>query len=260
MGEKSILGYRFDAGPSVFTMPHLIDELFELCGKNPRDYFNYELLDPDVRLMLQVREDNAAAFTELSALRHDSRRARRCVARRFDATHHAPREVLRKRAAQHLFLGRLREQRSVFLAEHLGAVGVHGGEWPRDGHPFHPCRRSGGIGHSCSMRRWATIRRIAATNAAVGAVASPSMLALRASARFASHTVALDYDIPTFSSTVSILVTDLTGRTVHSEQHASVLPGSFSRNLELGAISAGTYFVTLRACGVSQTVRVQIVD
>ncbi len=46
MGEKTILGYRFDTGPSVFTMPHLIDELFELCGKNPRDYFNYRKLDP----------------------------------------------------------------------------------------------------------------------------------------------------------------------------------------------------------------------
>jgi phytoene desaturase len=46
MGEKSILGYRFDTGPSIFTMPHLIDELFELCGKNPRDYINYQKLDP----------------------------------------------------------------------------------------------------------------------------------------------------------------------------------------------------------------------
>jgi phytoene desaturase len=33
--------YRFDAGPSLFTMPHFVDELFELAGKNPRDYFNY---------------------------------------------------------------------------------------------------------------------------------------------------------------------------------------------------------------------------
>ena len=33
--------YRFDAGPSLFTMPHFIDELFELAGKNPRDYFQY---------------------------------------------------------------------------------------------------------------------------------------------------------------------------------------------------------------------------
>jgi len=39
-------GYRFDLGPSVFTLPELIDELFTLFDKNPRDYFNYTRLDP----------------------------------------------------------------------------------------------------------------------------------------------------------------------------------------------------------------------
>ena len=39
-------GYRFDMGPSVFTMPLYVDELFKLCGKNPRDHFNYTPLDP----------------------------------------------------------------------------------------------------------------------------------------------------------------------------------------------------------------------
>jgi len=34
-------GYRFDAGPSLFTMPQYVDELFALAGKNPRIYFNY---------------------------------------------------------------------------------------------------------------------------------------------------------------------------------------------------------------------------
>ncbi len=34
--------YRFDAGPSLFTMPQLVDELFALHDKNPRDYFNYK--------------------------------------------------------------------------------------------------------------------------------------------------------------------------------------------------------------------------
>lgn len=33
--------YRFDAGPSLFTMPHFVDELFELAGKKPSDYFEY---------------------------------------------------------------------------------------------------------------------------------------------------------------------------------------------------------------------------
>lgn len=37
--------FRFDAGPSLLTMPHYIDELFELAGKIPGDYFRYERLD-----------------------------------------------------------------------------------------------------------------------------------------------------------------------------------------------------------------------
>ncbi|WP_454804089.1 1-hydroxycarotenoid 3,4-desaturase CrtD [Mucilaginibacter phyllosphaerae] len=37
--------YRFDAGPSLFTMPHYVDELFKLAGKNPADHFGYQKLD-----------------------------------------------------------------------------------------------------------------------------------------------------------------------------------------------------------------------
>ncbi len=45
LSSVSALGYRFDAGPSLFTLPHLVDDLFQLCGKNPKDYFNYLKLD-----------------------------------------------------------------------------------------------------------------------------------------------------------------------------------------------------------------------
>lgn len=38
-------GYRFDAGPSLFTMPQYVDELFKLAGKKPKDHFNYKKLD-----------------------------------------------------------------------------------------------------------------------------------------------------------------------------------------------------------------------
>ena len=34
--------YRFDFGPSLFTMPHFVDELFTLSGENPRDHFQYK--------------------------------------------------------------------------------------------------------------------------------------------------------------------------------------------------------------------------
>jgi phytoene desaturase len=39
-------GYRFDAGPSLFTLPQLVDDLFRLAGREPSDYFRYQRLDP----------------------------------------------------------------------------------------------------------------------------------------------------------------------------------------------------------------------
>jgi phytoene desaturase len=39
-------GYRFDAGPSLFTMPQYVDDLFILAGENPANHFKYIRLDP----------------------------------------------------------------------------------------------------------------------------------------------------------------------------------------------------------------------
>ena len=41
MNTLEINGYRFDTGPSLFTLPYLVDELFELYDENPRSFFNY---------------------------------------------------------------------------------------------------------------------------------------------------------------------------------------------------------------------------
>ncbi|WKZ61567.1 MAG: phytoene desaturase family protein [Cyclobacteriaceae bacterium] len=38
-------GYRFDAGPSLFTMPDFLDDVFRFCKKDPRDYYTYQKLD-----------------------------------------------------------------------------------------------------------------------------------------------------------------------------------------------------------------------
>ncbi len=45
LSQIAIGGYRFDAGPSLFTESRLVDELFILAGKNPRDYFEYQKLE-----------------------------------------------------------------------------------------------------------------------------------------------------------------------------------------------------------------------
>ncbi len=39
-------GYRFDAGPSLFTMPHFLDAVFEAAGRDPRAYYHYRKIDP----------------------------------------------------------------------------------------------------------------------------------------------------------------------------------------------------------------------
>lgn len=45
LSEIEQQGYRFDAGPSLFTMPQYVEELFKLAGKTPSNYFQYQKLD-----------------------------------------------------------------------------------------------------------------------------------------------------------------------------------------------------------------------
>jgi phytoene desaturase len=45
LAEVNKDNFRFDAGPSLLTLPQYIDELFELAGKHPAQYFQYQQLD-----------------------------------------------------------------------------------------------------------------------------------------------------------------------------------------------------------------------
>ena len=45
LSELVIQGYRFDAGPSLFTLPDQVEELFRLAGKDPSHHFDYLRLD-----------------------------------------------------------------------------------------------------------------------------------------------------------------------------------------------------------------------
>ena len=44
-------GFTFDAGPTVITAPHLIAELFELVGRDARDYYTLVPVDPFYRIL-----------------------------------------------------------------------------------------------------------------------------------------------------------------------------------------------------------------
>lgn len=44
LNELHQSGFRFDRGPSLFTLPHLLDEVFSDCGRDPRNYYTYSIL------------------------------------------------------------------------------------------------------------------------------------------------------------------------------------------------------------------------
>jgi len=44
LSEIQLDGYRFDAGPSLFTLPEQVEELFRLAGKDPQAHFQYHRL------------------------------------------------------------------------------------------------------------------------------------------------------------------------------------------------------------------------
>lgn len=49
INEISAQGYRFDTGPSLLTMPFIIEKLFEFCNKDISDYINIQPVDPICR-------------------------------------------------------------------------------------------------------------------------------------------------------------------------------------------------------------------
>lgn len=53
MGVIKEQGFRFDTGPSLFTQPHLVEELIQICNKNPKDYFSYYKLKESCRYFFE---------------------------------------------------------------------------------------------------------------------------------------------------------------------------------------------------------------
>lgn len=73
LSEFSLGAYRFDAGPSLFTLPYLVDELFQAAGLNPREHFNYNRMEVccqyffDDGTRLTAFADRSKLLTEINA-------------------------------------------------------------------------------------------------------------------------------------------------------------------------------------------------
>ncbi|MFN1833763.1 phytoene desaturase family protein [Balneola sp. MJW-20] len=53
MNQKKLEGYRFDTGPSLFTMPDVLRKVFSECGKDMDDYLELTALEPLCRYFYQ---------------------------------------------------------------------------------------------------------------------------------------------------------------------------------------------------------------
>jgi phytoene desaturase len=49
MNEKTLAGFRFDTGPSLLTMPEVIEDLFQFCGLDVADYLKLIKIEPTCR-------------------------------------------------------------------------------------------------------------------------------------------------------------------------------------------------------------------
>ncbi|MEM8893849.1 MAG: 1-hydroxycarotenoid 3,4-desaturase CrtD [Bacteroidota bacterium] len=80
LSEINLDGFRFDAGPSLFTLPELVDELFQIAGKDPKEYFNYQQLEVNCHyfyedgLRLNAYADRDKLLNEFDTKTEDDRK------------------------------------------------------------------------------------------------------------------------------------------------------------------------------------------
>lgn len=65
-------GFVFDVGPTFLLMKGVLDEMFELCGRNSADYLEFMRLDPMYRLLFDDRE--AMIYSNPDKMRAELRR------------------------------------------------------------------------------------------------------------------------------------------------------------------------------------------
>jgi phytoene desaturase len=66
-------GFQFDTGPCLLTYPDWFDELFSSCGKNIKDYFQYQRLDPITRYFLDNKYVDVASDINQTAINFEKK-------------------------------------------------------------------------------------------------------------------------------------------------------------------------------------------
>ncbi len=74
MGEMHVGGYRWDTGPSVITMRHVLDDLFAIAGRDMAHYLNLHPVEPLTRYfypdgtVLDISRDVARTLAQIQKI------------------------------------------------------------------------------------------------------------------------------------------------------------------------------------------------
>lgn len=68
--KKEGIGYSWDTGPSLFTLPQLVDELYELFGKKASDYYQYNRQEEACRYFFEDKT-NVTFYTNINRLKKE---------------------------------------------------------------------------------------------------------------------------------------------------------------------------------------------
>ena len=68
MNNLHLSPYRFDTGPSLFTMPELVKELFDLAGYDINDFFKYQKLNETCRYFFEDKTKQVQTHKHLKLI------------------------------------------------------------------------------------------------------------------------------------------------------------------------------------------------
>jgi phytoene desaturase len=114
LSQFELKGYRFDAGPSLFTMPHFLEELFVESGADLRDYFNYHRKEI---VCTYYFEDGTRFTAHADKNRYAEEAARIFRVSKEEVLHYFEQSALKYEVTESLFLKKSLHKLSTYLSK-----------------------------------------------------------------------------------------------------------------------------------------------
>lgn len=114
LSQFELSGYRFDAGPSLFTMPHFLEELFSDSGARLSDYFDYLRKEIVCRYFF---EDGTRFTAHADKEQYADEASRVFRVSKEDVTHYFEQSAMKYEVTESLFLKKSLHKLSTYLSK-----------------------------------------------------------------------------------------------------------------------------------------------